>query len=233
MVVWVYAGGGQAEIGIVPWLQRHFPKVSFQRRTPQIRKPGPRPGVITKSEVVGQTGKDLDKAIRNDLKSYWQKNSADVLLLLDDTDCEAPNVRDAALRTAVMNAVVEDEIPCLAVALALPELEVWLLADWQSTFQNKYRLCQTQMRKKLKDEGVDFDRLEEFDCRCGTTEYRKISVTIRDAFEVCCEGAPRYSKATDTPSLLMQAEPNTIASRCPNFKTFWNELNSCLASVPQ
>ena len=231
MVVWIYAGGGQAELGIVPWLQRHFPGVNFVRRTPERRKPAPRPGVLSKKVVVGHTGKDLDLKIRRDLQTYWQKNVANVLLLLDDTDCNPPKVRDTELRTTVLETIREEERPCLVVALAVPELEVWLLADWGNTFEKDYRQCHTQMRMKLVEEGVDFERLQEFDCRCNSTEYRKISETLRSAFEVCCGTSPGYSKDTDTRRLLLQTNPDTIASRCPEFKTFWNELKICLKNT--
>jgi len=83
VVVWVYAGGGQAELGIIPWLDRFFPGVRFERRTPQIRKPGPRPGIVTRHEVVGQTGTALDREIRTNSKD------TDTRRLLQQADPEA------------------------------------------------------------------------------------------------------------------------------------------------
>lgn len=231
LVVWVYAGGGQAEMAIVPWLETQFQGVDFKRRTPQIRKPGPKPGSIAKAQVIGKTGKDLNSEIKRDLEKYWAKDAANVLLLLDDTDCENPIERRQSLQKVVTEAIAEQDIPCVAVALAVPELEVWLLADWGNTFQKGYPKCQHPMRRKLVEDGVDFDRLQEFDCRCDTAEYRKISETIRNAFEVCCGPGPRYSKDTDTSRLLLQTDPNIVTRKCPDFKLFWNELKSCLAKA--
>ena len=84
------------------------------------------------------------------------------------------------------------------------------------------------MRRALVAEGVDFQDLENFDCRCGTTEYRKISETLRSAFLVCCGTSPGYSKDTDTRRLLMQADPQGVAKRCPHFKAFWHKLTTCM-----
>jgi hypothetical protein len=228
VIVWVYAGGGQAEIGIIPWLQQHFPGVRFERRMPQIRKPGPRPGVMAQHQVVGHTGRDLEGNIRRNIEQYWTKNAAHTLLLLDDTDCEIPLNRSQSLEKAVTGVIAAEELPCIVIALAVPELEAWLLADWHNTFEKDYRRCHVQMRDVLRTEGVDFAKLEEFDCRCGTPEYRKISETLRNAFEVCCGTSPGYSKDTDTRRLLLQTNPATIANFCPNFRAFWINLNACL-----
>lgn len=229
VVVWVFAGGGEAELGIIPWLQRHFPDVRFERRTPQVRNPGPRPGGAVRPVVVGNTGAKLGSEIRSNLTTHWKVGSADVLLLLDDTDCSPPDRRDSALRAAIAESIPEPEIPPIAVALAVPELEVWLLADWANTFQRDRPACCHEMRRRLKADGVDFERPEAFDCRC-TAEYRKISETIRNAYEVCCGPGPRYSKDTDTRRLLSEVDPETVARRCPHFKSFWNALvESCSA----
>ncbi len=230
VVVWVYAGGGHSELGLIPWLQRHFRGVKFERRMPQKTKPGPRPGV-SPHEVVGNSGKALDKLIKDNLAEYWQKNNADVLLLLDDTDCEAPAKRRESLQRAVKDAIAPDDLPCVAIALAVPELEVWLLADWQNAFAKNYGGFQVKMRDKLKKEGVDFTNLESFDCRCKKEEgeeYRKISETLKEAFDTCSGTSTRYSKGTDTSRLLMQVDPAVVAQNCPHFKTFWNKLNSCI-----
>jgi hypothetical protein len=165
--------------------------------------------------------------LRQNLQQHWTKDAAQAALLLDDTDCESPEQRERSLRRAVEEAL-KPEKPCTAVALAVPELEVWLLADWKNAFEKTYPSCQAAMRRRLTGEGVNFRRLEEFDCRCDTPDYRKISETLRFALEVCCGNAPGYSKATDTPRLLMQIDPDQVAARCPHFKAFWNELKSCL-----
>ena len=45
MVVWVFAGGGEAEVrGLIPFLEKNFPSYKFERKTPVLQKPGPKPG---------------------------------------------------------------------------------------------------------------------------------------------------------------------------------------------
>ena len=223
MVVWVYAGGGQAELGIIPWLQRHFPQITFERRMPQIRKPGPRPGGSVKPKVVGNTGSALDTEIRRNLQKYWGREVADILLLVDDTDCAKPQERRASLNKVVVEAI-PSETPPILIALAVPELEVWLLADWENTFHKLYPQCQVPLRRSLQKEGVDFENLQGFDCFCDTPRYRKISEVLRNVFDVCCGPGPRYSKDTDTRRLLLEVNPEKVATHCPDFKVFWNEL---------
>ncbi len=47
MVVWVFAGGGEAEVrGLIPFLEKNFPGCSFKRKTPINQKPGPKPNKI-------------------------------------------------------------------------------------------------------------------------------------------------------------------------------------------
>jgi hypothetical protein len=46
MVVWLFSGGGEAEVrGLVPFLKANFPEYQFERKSPVRRKPGPRPGL--------------------------------------------------------------------------------------------------------------------------------------------------------------------------------------------
>ena len=231
MVVWLYAGGGQAELGVVPWLQKIFSTVSFERRTPQIVKPGPRPNSspLNKIQQPGLTGASLAEKIKKDLADRWGNDKPDVLILLDDTDCEVPAKRKGILATAVRGSIPEGEMPCLTVALAVPELEVWLLADWKNTFEKSHPKCSFDLKQSLKEAGVDFSKPETFDCYCNEPgNYRKISVLIQSAFDESCGPGPRYSKATDSNRLLQRANPNTVAENCPHFKTFWIELASCL-----
>jgi len=57
VVVWVFAGGGEAEVrGLIPFLQKNFPGCQFERKTPARIKPGPKPGKVT---GYGKTGKRM------------------------------------------------------------------------------------------------------------------------------------------------------------------------------
>lgn len=231
--MWVYAGGGEAEVGgFVPFLQRHL-RCTFERRTPRP-KPGPRPGVIIYS---GNTGRSFTKEIRDDLLRYWD-GSAQAILVLDDADIEDPTSRIAAIEAAVTEALAAKgsapavPAPEISIALAVPELEIWLLADWENTFKMAFGNCHSAVRHTLSTEwGVDFSHPENFRVIDADGQYRKISVIIQEVIRLKCETNPKYSKATDTPRLLLQSNPAAISRKCPYFRRFWNGMrNLCSPS---
>jgi hypothetical protein len=113
------------------------------------------------------------------------------------------------------------------VPLAVPEIEVWLIADWNNTLAKERGCNRVLMRKMLEVQQIDFEQPEQFDCYCGTAMYRKISFVLQDAHNMHC-GNTRYSKDTDTRRLLRQVDPKVLVERCPHFKRFWVELNRCL-----
>jgi len=81
VVVWIFAGGGEAEIrGLVNFFRKHFINCEFERKTPIRPKPVPQK-VKKKRHALGQTGESLAKQI----------------------------------------------------GFAAPELEAWIIADWDNT----------------------------------------------------------------------------------------------------
>jgi len=44
VVVWVFAGGEAEVRGLIPFLEKNFPSYKFERKTPVLQKPGPKPG---------------------------------------------------------------------------------------------------------------------------------------------------------------------------------------------
>ena len=245
MVIWVYAGGGPAEsAGFVPFLQRHLPH-NFQRRTPARMKPGPKPPRVppgaTTSSVVGQqhhprfpsgcTGPSLARQIRDNISAYWD-GTAEAVLVLDDTDEADPPERIALLRGAVEQALrdraalTEEHATPIVVALAVPELEVWLLADWKNTFRRQFPDCHTALRHELSTRrGFKFEAPESFRVRDDEERYHKLSEELVDAIRLICHSNPRYSKATDTPTLLQRIDPAVVSRKCPHFRRFWTALS--------
>ena len=226
MVVWVYAGGGDAEVGgFVPFLQQHLNCV-FERRTPRP-KPGPRPGV---SIYHGLTGTSFIAEMRLDLQKYWD-GTAGAILVLDDTDQNAPAEHETLLRQAVIEilrpeggAVSTDTLP-IVIALAVPELEMWLLADWDNTFKKAFKSCYGAVQHELSSVNkVDFSAPENFSVFNEAGEYQKISQIIKDLIWHKSGKAVRYSKATDTPRLLQIIDPNIVKGKCPYFRSFWNAI---------
>lgn len=233
MVVWVYAGGGYAEAeGIVPLLQQHFPSQSFARRTPVHRKPGPRPGAITSSDrgarrYAGNTGKSLLKEIKDDLKSYWPVNGpADLILVLDDSDCDPnPDGRLGTFEQTVREGLTDagcaaESHPSIIPALAIPELETWLLGDWEQTFACEFPNCHRRLQQALSAKGLRTADPESFDCRPSEGQYIKLSEDVLLPV-LAQECQVRFSKATDTPKLLLRIRPEEVKKRCPYFRKWW------------
>jgi hypothetical protein len=225
VVVWVYAGGGEAEVdGFFPFLQRHFINCSFARRTPR-RPPGPRKG---SSLYSGLTGRSLLDEIRKDILDYWD-GTPGAILLMDDTDQRVPNNHAALLRAVATEALKEKAATGAAqpiiVALAVPELETWLLADWDNTFKKEFSQCAAAVQHELATtHKVDFSKPESFATSDDQGVYRKMSEILMDTINLKCTLRLNYSKATDTPRLLMRADPNVIKGKCPYFAEFWNAL---------
>lgn len=87
MVVWVFAGGGEAEVaGLIPFLEKHFPGCRFERKTPVKMKKGSKPG---KQNSYGKTGKSLIKEIseRLPIALQYESGKCDLILVFDDLDC--------------------------------------------------------------------------------------------------------------------------------------------------
>jgi len=132
MVIWLFAGGGESEIrGLVPFLEKHFPGCSFDRKTPVKRKPGSRPGI--KPPGYGRTGRSLVSQIKERLRTALLKeDECDVILVIDDLDCRDENEQ----RTKFSEAI--DSIDGSAginrfIGFAAPELEAWIIADWDNS----------------------------------------------------------------------------------------------------
>ncbi len=83
MVVWLFAGGGEAEIeGLIPFFRRNFPFCEFQRKTPVRKKRGPKPGKDI--NALGKTGKSLSRQIKYQLPKALLSETCDLILVLDD-----------------------------------------------------------------------------------------------------------------------------------------------------
>lgn len=238
MVVWVYAGGGYAEAdGIVPLLQQHFPSQNFARRTPAHRKPGPRLGAIASSDrgarrYAGNTGKSLLEEIKDDLKRFWQANGpADLILVLDDSDCDPdPDGRLETFEQTVRDGLTDagcatENRPPIIPALAIPELETWLLGDWEQTFAREFPSCHRRLQQALSTKGLRTAAPESFNCRPSENVYIKLSEDVLlPALAQECE--VRFSKATDTPKLLLRIRPGEVKNRCPYFRKWWVSLEN-------
>ena len=229
MVVWVFAGGGESEIrGLKPFLERCYKDHTFQRKSPIKWKPGPRPHVM---QGLGWTGKGLSKQIEELLSnSLAGKERCDLILVIDDLDCHD----SVALRKLFVKAI--ESVDGAAnirkyIGFASPELEAWIVADWDNTIaqDSDFRGCHLKMRYWLSTQkSVPFDSPEtfsSFDQDRGSCR-EKLSDAIVES-SIHCSARERYSKAIHTARFLQQISPEVVSQKCPIFR----ELNVRLSQT--
>ena len=226
MVIWVFAGGGESEVrGLIPFLENSFKDHTFQRKSPIRRKPGPHPPKeepAPKEPGYGRTGKSLAEQLAKLLfESLKGKEGCDLILVVDDLDCHDPDERRELFGKAMTRVEGAAGIPNF-VGFASPEIEAWIIADWDSTIAKNpdFRGCHQEMRHWLSAQrSVRFDSPETFSqfdpdknsCR------DKLSDAIVDSSKHCSARAP-YSKATHTARFLRQISPEVVSGKCPHFR---------------
>ncbi|MBK1990683.1 hypothetical protein A0J48_024730 [Sphaerospermopsis aphanizomenoides BCCUSP55] len=236
MVVWVFAGGGEAEVrGLIPFLEKNFPGCKFERKTPVLQKPGPKPGKVsgygkTGKSLIAQISKELPIALKN------EPNKCDLILVFDDLDC-----RNAIeQREKFLEAI--SKIPECAdiekfVGFAAPELESWIIADWNNSIAKHpdFRGRHERMRWWLSTQrNVIFDNPESFseydpkrDCCQEKLSESLIESSILEEFD---SNSTRFSKGLHTPLLLLEIQPNELQRKLPLFRELYNDLNNFCSS---
>ena len=228
MVIWVFAGGGQSEIaGLVPFLNRHFNGCHFERRTPVIKKIGPKPGVKSKGVGLGKTGCDLSRQIAKELDVALRFGGCELILVVDDLDCCCKEERRNLFLETINKIPGAASIPQV-IALAAPEIESWIIADWDNTVAKHvdFRSCGKAMKHWLiKEKKIPFAAPESFGEYDPKTKSctKKLSDLIIEASVEYGNGYC-YSKGTHTPRLLQEINPKTVAKKCPLFKSFFLEV---------
>ena len=237
MVVWVFAGGGEAEVrGLIPFLTQNFPGCQFQRKTPVRRKPGPKPNPLMS---YGRTGKSLIEQIQEQLPIALkaEKNQCDLIFVFDDLDCRNPETQRQKI-LASLSAIPDcDQIPQL-IGFAAPELESWIIADWDNSIAKHpdFRRRQERMRWWLSTQAnISFDHPESFseydsqrDCCQDKLSEALIQSSIQDESD---RHKPRFSKGIDTPILLLKIDPSQVQRKCPLFRQMYNDLQSFCCSL--
>ncbi|MBF0496653.1 MAG: DUF4276 family protein [Deltaproteobacteria bacterium] len=235
MVVWFFAGGGESEVeGLVPFLEVNFPGCNFERKTPIKSKPGSKPG---RGSGYGLTGRGLAKQIKERLKSCMtQGQLGDLILVIDDLDCHDSDKKEGMFVAAISSVAGADEIPRY-VGFASPEIEAWIIADWDNTLARHpdFHERQAGMRDWLSENGIGFDEPESFSQlnKYGTSCDSKLSdLIIESSQEKGCK--QRYRKGMHTPELIKKINPDTVSSKCPHFKKLYNYLRDlCDQREPQ
>ena len=237
MVVWVFSGGGESEVrGFLPFLEKTFPGCRFERKTPIRDKLGPKPN---KASSYGKTGKSLIDQIKQELPLALkaEPNKCDLILVFDDLDC-----RDSHEEKKKIKKILKDEISKIPecadikklVGFAAPEIEAWIIADWNNSIAKHpdFRGRQERMRWWLSTQKkVSFENPEsfsEYDDAKKVCCREKLSDALYDSTIVQHESnldQARFSKKLHTPSLLMAIDPNKVQKKCPLFRKLYNKLN--------
>jgi len=231
MVVWLFAGGGEAEVrGLTPFFEKHFPEHKFERKSPVRRKPGPRPGIVAQCGY-GLTGKglvrDIPRRLRDSLE-YGEK--CDIILVFDDLDCRDFSQQKGEYLNAINSVEGVDDIKKY-VGFAAPEIEAWIIADWNNSLAKHpdFRARHNAMHHWLSvEKRIPFSDPESFgnydperdtcDEKMSEAIIESATLTPEDRFR------PRYSKAKHTPELLLDIKPTEVLKRCPLFRDLYHFL---------
>lgn len=230
MVVWLFAGGGHSEIrGLIPFLVKHFPEYRFERKTPINAKIGPRPGRKATSPSLGKTGRSLGQQIKRQLVVALQGGRCDLILVIDDLDCHDSGEMTEFFLDILNQVDGAEDVPKI-IGFAAPELESWLIADWENSFAKDldFRRYQKAMQWWLSSEkGVPCAAPESFSCYDEDKDscHEKLSDLIIEASKRE-EGQPCFSKAAHTPRMLRKIVPETVSGKCPLFGSFFEALQA-------
>ena len=168
----------------------------------------------------------MAEQIKSELVIARKSSASDLVLVIDDLHCNDARAREKLFLDAV------DKVPGNSgikkqVGFAAPEIESWLIADWDNTFGNDidFRSRHKNMQWWLSRNGVSFNGPESFsrfDPAKDTCE-EKLSELIIEASQR--DGSKiRFSKGIHTPRLLMNINPDTVCGKCPHFRVFFLNL---------
>ncbi|MEZ2321123.1 MAG: DUF4276 family protein [Microcoleus sp.] len=232
MVVWVYSGGGDAEVrGFFPFLDKTFPGCRFERKTPVIRKPGPK---ANKAGSYGRTGKSLIEQIKQELPIALkaEPNKCDLILVFDDLDCRDYETQKSKILSEISKIPECADIKKI-VGFAAPEIEAWIIADWNNSIAKNYnfRSRHERMRSWLsRQKKVSFNNPESFseydaekDCCREKLSKALVESSVQDEAD---RNNTRFYKGSHTPLLLMAIDPNEVQKKCPLFRELYNYLNN-------
>lgn len=226
MVVWVFAGGGESEVrGLIPFLQRNYAQHKFERKSPVRLKPGPKPTV---QPGYGLTGKGLVAQLARILQTALATGDlCDLILVIDDLDCHEPSERRTKLHEAMDGVTAARNIERV-IGFAAPEVEAWLLADWEQTIAQDpdFRGCEQAIRHWMSTAKLVSFRTPEtfshYDANKNACAEKLSDVLIEATEHSCVRNA--YSKAIHTPRLLAQLSASVVSRKCSLFRNIHDRL---------
>jgi hypothetical protein len=247
VVVWVFAGGGETEAsGLIKFLESTFPHHAFERKLPfNSKKPRSKPNkkIIVneqkkdKESTFGITGERLAKAIKIHLDTALDKAKSennrrpkfpDLILVIDDLDCRNLEIKNQKLEESIEKVLEKKNINNVEkyIVFAAPEIEVWIMADWEHTIAKsaKFKNRQVKMRRWFNTEKhFPFERPESFgeydpnkkSCKEKLSELLIVSSRVPE------DQGKEYKKSEDSPDLLLLIEKTVLCQKCPMFRDFY------------
>lgn len=232
MVVWVFAGGGEAEVrGLIPFLRNNFRGCEFYIKTPIRQKPGPKPN---KKTSYGKTGKSLIEQIKEELPIALRNepNKCDLILVFDDLDCRDSQIQKQKILEEIATIPGCTDIEKF-VGFAAPELEAWIIADWDNSIAKHIDFRGNKRHERMRwwlstQKNIPFDQPESFseydserDCCQEKLSEALIESSILSEID---RNKPRFSKGTHTPELIREINCDEVQRKCPLFREFYNFL---------
>ena len=129
---------------------------------------------------------------------------------------------------AVIDSIPDAKSIERLVGFAAPEIEAWIVADWDNTLGKHVDFRQHQQAMKWwlsHDKHVPFDAPESFSVYVkerDTCADKLSDAIIEAAFK---KGETRYSKAIHTPLFLEQCDPQRVREKCPLFRQLYGSLS--------
>ncbi|MGL5033910.1 MAG: DUF4276 family protein [Microcystaceae cyanobacterium] len=232
MVIWVFAGGGETEAsGLIKFLQRLFPTYVFRRYTPfDSTKKGAKPN---RKSTFGISNTSLIQSIQKYLPLAFlnEKYKPDLILVLDDLDCANLDYQRQQFLDCIAKIDNTENINRY-VAFAAPEIEAWIIADWDHTLAKaeKFKARHERMRYWLSTQKkVPFDQPESFGEYAPDKKAckEKLSNLLIEASSQQIEDQGKeYKKSEDSPELLLRIEKEILYPKCPIFREFYYYLEN-------
>jgi hypothetical protein len=235
VVVWVFAGGGETEVaGLIKFLQKLFPNYLFTRYTPfDSTKKGAKPN---RKSTFGVTGKSLIQSIQQYLPVAFlnEKHKPNLILVIDDLDCGDLNHQRQQFLDCITNIDKTENIERY-IAFAAPEIESWIIADWDHTLAKaeKFKAKHQRMRHWLSTQKkVPFDQPEsfgEYDPNKKSCKEKLSNLLIEASSQEIEDQGKEYKKSEDSPELLLRIEKEILVQKCPifgDFHHFMQRLNT-------
>lgn len=262
MTAGFFSAAGYTETGgLQEFLRKLRPDVDWVRCFPAVDKPAPKIGrraPAPRAGEAGTTGKRLVNAMLERLREHYAGDRCpfDFVLLVDDLDCRLGD-EDGALAgwTREVSARVRDAAErelILYVLAASPEIEAWMLADWEEGFGREYRGIGVPLRRHVQDcllgpIELGWDSVEDYGGRrIGAGCERKLSDDLRDAVRAggrCSRCSPAgetqptgvmagldYNKRHNGAAMLKRVRPERVRESCVRY--FAPAYRDLLAATP-